>query len=103
MESRLKLQTILEDILGSGNVYFQPPSSVKMSYPAIVYSRSDMRSTFADNSLYKMNDAYTVTLIYDDPDSVTPRRLLSLPMCRICTAAGYMRILKNSVTRLCFI
>ena len=81
MESRLKLQTILEDILESGNVYFQPPSSVKMSYPAIVYSRSDMRSTFADNSLYKINDAYTVILIYDDPDSVTPRKLLSLPMC----------------------
>lgn len=81
MESRLELQDLLEDILGSPNVYFQPPESLKIKYPAIVYSRSNMRSTFANNSLYKLDNAYTVILIYDDPDSVTPRKLLSLPMC----------------------
>ena len=52
MESRLKLQTILEDILGSGNVYFQPPSSVKMSYPAIRYSRDNIDKKVANNSTY---------------------------------------------------
>ena len=32
MASRLKLQTMLEEILGSRNVYFNPPESVKMKY-----------------------------------------------------------------------
>lgn len=38
MASRLDLQTFLEELLESKNVYFQPPESVKMKYPAIVYA-----------------------------------------------------------------
>lgn len=42
MASRLNLQTFLEEILESRNVYFQPPESVKMKYPAIVYALDDI-------------------------------------------------------------
>ena len=42
MASRLELQTKFENILGSRNVYFQPPASVQMRYPAIVYSRKNI-------------------------------------------------------------
>ena len=38
MSRRTELQTLLEEILGSKNVYFQPPDTVSMKYPAIVYS-----------------------------------------------------------------
>ena len=38
MANRLDLQALLEDLLGSRNVYYQPPESVKMNYPAIVYA-----------------------------------------------------------------
>ena len=37
MGTRIELQLKLEEILGSRHVYFQPPASIKMTYPAIVY------------------------------------------------------------------
>ena len=52
MPSRLELQTLLEEILGSRNVYFQPPESVKMNYPAIVYSLDDIENSFANDGVY---------------------------------------------------
>lgn len=81
MRDRLKLQTILEEKLGSSNVYFQPPASVRMKYPAIVYSRSDIDNRFADNSPYSQEKAYTVTIIDKDPDSEIVDRIASLPKC----------------------
>ena len=47
MANRLDLQALLEDLLGSRNVYYQPPESVKMNYPAIVYALEDIENTFA--------------------------------------------------------
>lgn len=81
MTSRLKLQAIFENILGSQNVYFQPPASVSMKYPAIVYSRSDMISNFAGNYPYTKATAYTVTLIDKNPDSEYVKKISMLPMC----------------------
>lgn len=81
MRDRLKLQAILEEKLGSSNVYFQPPASVRMKYPAIVYSRSDIDNRFADNSPYSQEKAYTVTVIDKDPDSKIVDRIASLPKC----------------------
>ena len=47
MASRLDLQSKLEKLLGNKNVYYQPPESLKMEYPAIRYSRSDIDSKYA--------------------------------------------------------
>ena len=52
MANRLELQAIFEDLRGSQNVYFQPPESIKLKYPAIVYSRSDIQNEHADDSVY---------------------------------------------------
>ena len=81
MANRLDLQTLLEEILGSRNVYFDPPESVKMKYPAIRYSRAKIDNTFANNSVYRQSNRYDVTVIYDDPDSDIPARVSRLPMC----------------------
>lgn len=81
MGSRTELQDLLENILGSRNVYFQPPASVHIDYDAIVYSRKNIENTFANNSVYKQNDAYEIIAIYEDPDSDLPRKLSKLPMC----------------------
>lgn len=81
MPSRLELQTLLENILGSRNVYYQPPESVKMQYPAIVYSRSNIENVHANDSVYKQNHAYEIVVIYDDPDSDLPITISKLPMC----------------------
>lgn len=83
MVNRLDLQTIFEnDILGSRNVYFQPPASVQIKYPAIVYSRKSIDGSFANDRTYKWDDCYEVILIDSDPDSKFIRKLLNLPYCR---------------------
>jgi len=81
MGQRLELQTILETLLGTRNVYFQPPQSFKMAYPCIVYRRDDLRSRFADNSLYNFDIRYQITVIDRDPDSDIPHKVAALPKC----------------------
>lgn len=81
MGSRLELQTLLEGILGSRNVYFQPPASIRMNYPAIVYSRSDIVNTHANNAVYAQTKAYEVVVIDFDPESQIVDKVSKLPMC----------------------
>ena len=81
MASRLQLQTKLEELLGSRNVYYQPPSSMKMNYDAIVYSRKKIDNTFANNSVYKQANAYSVTVICRKPDGEIVSKISKLPMC----------------------
>lgn len=80
MDRRLELQELLEHILGSSNVYFQPPATVKMNYPAIVYNRDAQDSKFAGNLPYSLTKRYEVTVIDRDPDSYIPDRVAALPM-----------------------
>ena len=81
MANRLDLDYKFREILGSGNVYFDPPESVKMKYDAIRYSIKKIDVQFANNSVYRQNNCYEVIAIYRDPDSDLPKKLLSLPMC----------------------
>lgn len=67
MASRLQLQEMLEGICD--NVYFQPPESVRMSYPAIRYELYDIDNKFADNKVYLQDRGYQLTVIDRDPDS----------------------------------
>jgi hypothetical protein len=82
MSSRLELQTLLEEILGSRNVYFQPPESVKMKYPAIVYGLEDIENTFANDGVYLSKRKYLITVIDEDPDSEIVEKISQLPTCR---------------------
>lgn len=81
MDRRLELHELLCEILGSRNVYFQPPASVKMKYPAIRYSRYDIQNLPADNLPYKQDWAYQLIVIDPDPDSVIVDKIARLPMC----------------------
>lgn len=69
MATRLKLQEKLESLLGTGNVYFQPPSTVRLCYPCIVYSLSDISVRHADNNPYSSEKEYKITIVDKDPDS----------------------------------
>jgi hypothetical protein len=80
MGTRLELQTVLEGILGSESVYFQPPTNVSMRYPAIVYNRDYQAVQFADNRPYSRKLRYQVTVIDRDPDSLIPDKVAELPM-----------------------
>ena len=79
MGSRLGLQDLLETLVN--NVYFQPPESLKLSYPCIVYSRSDMDTKFADDIPYAHSKQYQLIVIDKDPDSSIPGKVALLPMC----------------------
>lgn len=80
MGQRLDLHEELCTILGSRNVYFQPPTGFKMVYPCIVYSLSNIDTRFAENRPYVHFLKYTVTSIDRDPESETPHKLADLPM-----------------------
>jgi hypothetical protein len=80
-QGRLQLQELLEELLGSGNVYFQPPANVRMAYPCIVYKRDGGETLFAGNNPYRHTKRYQVTVIDRDPDSLIPDKVAALPMC----------------------
>lgn len=81
MGTRIQLQSKLEEVLGSKNVYYQKPPSSGMSYPAIVYSKSKIESTYANNKKYSMNTRYDLIVINSRPDHPVIKELLSLPYC----------------------
>lgn len=85
---RLALHEILCEALGSRNVYFQPPESVKLKYPAIVYNRNRIENTSADNIVYKQSVSYSITVIDRDPDSEIVERISMIP--RIMYDRGYV-------------
>lgn len=82
MATRMELQTLLEEILRSDHVYYQPPESIKMSYPAIVYSRYDIDNQNANNHPYVLTNAYEITVIDKDPDSEVVPKIAALSGCQ---------------------
>ena len=81
MAPRSELQTILTSILGSNNVYFQPPPTLLMKYPCIVYNRATVDTDYANNEPYRRDKKYQVTVIDRDPDSLIPDKVGELPLC----------------------
>lgn len=82
MRDRNELHELLEQILGSSNVYYQPPASVKMDYPAIVYSKSDIQNSHADNKVYRQDISYEIIVIDKSPDSKAADTISCLSKCR---------------------
>lgn len=81
MVDRIDLQTTLQDILGSKNVYYDPPETLKISYPAIIYSKSGLANKKADDANYHINTIYDITVIDKRPDNPVIKKLLELPYC----------------------
>lgn len=79
MGSRLNLHEDLVKILGSKNVYFQPPSNLTMQYPCIRYKREKMDAEYANDVRYKSMTRYQVTVIDRDPDSEIVEKLINYP------------------------
>jgi hypothetical protein len=79
MGRRLELQELL--LTFAEHVYFQPPESMVMQYPCIVYHRDDVNTEYADDKPYKSRKRYQVTIIDRDPDSQIPDQIRSLPLC----------------------
>lgn len=79
---RLALHELLCTTLGSRHVYYQPPESVKLVYPCIIYFRSDLPHRPADDLAYLHTREYEITVIDEDPDSDIVERVSKLPRCR---------------------
>lgn len=80
MGQRLELHEVLRHICP--NVYFQPPASVKMVFPCIVYSLDKIEATYANDAPYTLGNRYQLTYICRDPDDDTRNTIARLPMCR---------------------
>ncbi len=81
MSRRLELQKKLEELLGSRNIYYQPPESVKMNYPAIRYSKDGFSIREANDSSYSRITKYEIVVISKTPDNPVIDKLLELPYC----------------------
>lgn len=79
MDKRLELHALLEETLGSKNVYFETPPNFKMKYPCIRYRRASIVPTFADDIPYLLQNRYEIIAIYQDPDNDLPERIAKLP------------------------
>jgi hypothetical protein len=78
-KSRLELSAVLNAVCP--NVYFQPPASVQMQYPAIVYELARADTQFADDRPYNVTKQYSLQLISEDPDESIFDALAALPLC----------------------
>lgn len=88
MDRRLELDNALRAIInitdpidGDSHVYFQPPESRKMKYPAIRYNLKGIGKVYANNGTYRLLPSYEVILIDPNPDSEYVEKILELPHC----------------------
>lgn len=80
MADRISLHNKLVEILGSKNVYYQPPP--KLSYPCIKYEIANKRPRYANNKKYINKTGYTITLIDSNPDSEFQEKIEELAFCQ---------------------
>ena len=79
--SRQKLQTKLEELLGTKNVYYQPPASTKMEYTAIRFSIKKMDARYANNLVYSRMNCFEVIVIARRPEDPVIEKIMALPYC----------------------
>lgn len=86
MDRRPRLHELLESLLGSSNVYYQPPATITMQFPCIVYSLSDIQPLHSNNEPYLLNNRYLVTVIHRRPDNDIYKKVAKLPQCSLSRA-----------------
>lgn len=82
MGRRVDLHNLICETIGSRNAYYQPPATVKLKYPCVVYRLDDMPIIHADNKPYHWDHAYLLTVIDRDPESEIREKIAALPTCR---------------------
>lgn len=85
MHKQQEVQSILESILGSRNVYFQPPASVQIKFPAFIYFTGRVNDRFADDSRYLKRRPYEVQYVSKTFDEKFVNDMLELPYCELNT------------------
>lgn len=75
MGSRLELHNELLQFVP--NVYFQPPSDHRMTFPCIVYGKASRLDVYAADDIYKIDREYQLQVIERDPDSDLVDRVIN--------------------------
>ena len=91
-KTRLTLHQTLVDLLGSNNVYYNPPETQKMSFPCITYTLANISDIKADNLKYIDYKTYKITVVSKKPDHPVIKKILNLEMTRFSaqyTKNGY--------------
>jgi len=91
MDKRTKLELYLRQIIGSNNTYFQPPESVKMQYPCIVWNLAKVPAKYANDKVYLTNPKYVlryITRVPDDPMKDTLVTTLGVPIIQTYAKDG---------------
>lgn len=81
MANRLDLHNKLQELLDSNEVYYRPPQSKAMNYPAIRYSKVKPDTKHADDMTYSTMNCYEIIVISVTPDHPVIEELLKLPYC----------------------
>ena len=78
-ERRLAFHKQLSDVSGipSEHLYFQPPSTVKLNYPCIIYKNTGDWDIKADNLRYAAKTRIQAIVVTRDPDSDIPEKILN--------------------------
>ena len=84
-EKRLIFHDKLCSLLGSTNVYYSPPSSITLKYPAIIYSYTEPNDKYADDEIYLSKDKYKVMVVDKNPVSDIPEKIKKLKFSRLVT------------------
>ncbi len=83
MDKRLALQKELEKLAGA-NVYFQPPASVHLAYPCVIYNLAVGDLKRADDSIYSYTNRFELMFIYRKPNmEIVEKVMRAFPMCSI--------------------
>lgn len=71
--SRLELHRKLEEFYK--NVYFQPPSNIKLEYPCIVYNADGYDTRYGGNGVYIERKKYYITVMELEPEGLVPKSI----------------------------
>ena len=83
MDKRMLLQSELERLVGP-NVYFQPPATVQLKYPCVIYNLSSGNSIYADNSVYTYTNRFELIFIYRKQNmEIVETVLRTFTMCTV--------------------
>ena len=81
MDAKLSWVLNLSEPDGDRHIYFNPPPSVRMRFPAIKYSLNNFDRKFANNGAYNTAPSYEIILIDENPDSEYVEKILQIPYC----------------------
>lgn len=98
MASRNNLHAKLKAVIGSNYVYFQPPESLKLTYPCIVYSLDSSSSNYANDHLYKHVFKYSVIFISKNPDEIITQAWVSKMTSSISICSYSRRYIADNLT-----